>query len=77
MNDNTKAIADAERIIAEYPRRNLTISCCQVSRDMSVGISNIEEKTISFDGIRQGERLDFPFVILKPLQVAEGHLVIG
>lgn len=44
MNENTKAIEDAERIIAEYPRKELTVGCCQVARDMSVGISNIEKE---------------------------------
>lgn len=76
MNENSKAIAEAEKIIAQYPRKDLNISCCQVARDMSVGISNIEKATISFDEIRQGERIDFPFVILKALQVTEDHLSI-
>ena len=76
MNENTKAIEDAERIIAEYPRKELTVGCCQVARDMSVGISNIEERAIPFDEILQGVRIDFPYVILKALQVAEAHLVI-
>lgn len=76
MNGNTQAIADAERIIAEYPRKELAVGCCQVSRDMSVGISNIEEKAIPFDEIHRSERIDFPYVILKALQVTEDHLVI-
>lgn len=76
MNEYNKAIAEAEKIIAEYPRKELSLSCLQVARDMSVGISNVLKAVIPFDEIRQGERIDFPYVILKALQVDDDHLTL-
>lgn len=76
MKEYNKAKAEAQRIIAEYPRKELKLSCLQVARDMSVGISNTIKSVIPFDEIRQGERIDFPYVILKALQVDDDHLTL-
>lgn len=78
MNKNKNSIANAEakKIIAEYPRKELFVSCLQVARDMSVGISNTLKAIIPFEEIRQGERIDFPYVILKALQVDDDHLTL-
>ena len=46
-----EANAEAERIIADYPRKELIVKYCTNSRDMSVSIASSESAVIPFSEI--------------------------
>lgn len=72
-----EANAEAERIIADYPRKELIVKYCTNSRDMSVSIVSSESAVIPFSEIRKGELGDSSTILnlgIKVVDITEDRL---